>query len=387
MEQNAKQLLRRISEKVSNLTDKQISKVAHAPNYNEWRSYIWQNKPHWEDISWRVKEPNAKGNTEVHLGFYSSNPGDNFFEIIDKAEIIAKGKIAGVIKNENSIRLVWNVNLNNNEAIEQVFMQISTVLPEFLQLALSQLCHNNNIDQENEKSQIIIFENQNLKVEDTFKFPSKIPTEILNQIHDYYKNSDDKLAEYLKEVNDKFSFEYGGWIYSSSYSDIFEELEKVKINFPELFTSIESPIQNIENETSSEGEKWFKTIKLVSDELSNSGGKLVRTLAPNGGSDFSFLMFSSEKFLIPITLLYHFYETMNNASGWFDEYIEEYNVEYSSFLEKNNLSSSSDITHLEFNVNQGPFGISIESNITALNITKEIYSAALTGMMTAKQFC
>jgi hypothetical protein len=387
MEQNAKQLLRRISEKVTNLTDKKISRVAHAPNYNEWRSYIWQNKPHWEDISWRVKEPNVKGNTEVHLGFYTSNPSDHFFEIIDKAEIIAKGKSAGVIKNENSIRLVWNVNLNDNEDIEQVCMQISTILPEFLQLALSQLCHNNNIDQENEQSQTIITENQNFKMEDTFKLPSKIPTEILDQIHDYYENNDDKLAEYLKEVNDKFSFEYGGWIYSSSYSDIFDELEKLKINFPNLFTSLESSIQNIKNGASSEGEKWFETIKLISDELANTGGKLVKTLAPNGGSDFCFLMFSNEKFLIPITLLYHFYETMNSAAGWFDEYIEEYNVEYSSFLEKNNLSSVTDITHLEFNVNQGPFGISIESNITALNITNEIYRAALTGMLKAKQFC
>lgn len=45
MEQNAKQLLKRISNQVSTLTDKKISQVAHAPKENEWRAYIWQTKP------------------------------------------------------------------------------------------------------------------------------------------------------------------------------------------------------------------------------------------------------------------------------------------------------------------------------------------------------
>ena len=101
MEQNAKQLLKRISEKVGTLTDKKISQVAHAPKENEWRAYIWQTKPHWEDIAWRIKEPNNRGGAEVHLGFYSAKPSEELAQAISKSEELAKGKVSHVIKNEN----------------------------------------------------------------------------------------------------------------------------------------------------------------------------------------------------------------------------------------------------------------------------------------------
>ena len=135
MEQNAKQLLKRISEKVSTLTDKQISQVAHAPKENEWRAYIWQSKPHWEDITWRVKEPNAKGETEVHLGFYSAKPSEELAQSIAKAEELAKGKVSHVIKNENGIRLVWKVNLNDVSSLDKLFEQINNLLSSFLDIA------------------------------------------------------------------------------------------------------------------------------------------------------------------------------------------------------------------------------------------------------------
>jgi hypothetical protein len=136
MEQNAKSLLKRISEKVSTLTDKPISQISFAPNYNEWRSYICQRRPYWEDISWRVKEPNEKGLTEVHLGFFSNKVFEGFFEGLDKTEKIARGKVDYVIKNENGIRLVWNVNLNDIEHIEMVEEKVISLLPEFIPLAL-----------------------------------------------------------------------------------------------------------------------------------------------------------------------------------------------------------------------------------------------------------
>ncbi len=139
MEQNAKQLLKRISEKVSTLTDKQNSQVAHAPKENEWRAYIWQSKPHWEDIAWRVKEPNAKGETEVHLGFYSAKPSEELAQSIARAEELAKGKVSHVIKNENGIRLVWKVNLNDVSSLDKLFEQINNLLSSFLDIAFESM--------------------------------------------------------------------------------------------------------------------------------------------------------------------------------------------------------------------------------------------------------
>jgi len=143
MEQNAKQLLKRISNQVSTLTDKKISQVAHAPKENEWRAYIWQSKPHWEDIAWRVKEPKAKGETEVHLGFYSAIPSEELVQSITKAEELAKGKVSHVIKNENGIRLVWKVNLNDSNSLDKLFEEISNLLGSFLDIAFGALIKSN----------------------------------------------------------------------------------------------------------------------------------------------------------------------------------------------------------------------------------------------------
>lgn len=139
MEQNAKQLLKRISNKVGALTDKEISRVSHAPQEKEWRAYIFQTKPHWEDIAWRVKEPNARGEAEVHLGFFSAKPSEVLNDAIEKAETLAKGHVNHIVKNENGIRLVWKVNLNNENLLDKLFEQISDLLVPFFEIALKNL--------------------------------------------------------------------------------------------------------------------------------------------------------------------------------------------------------------------------------------------------------
>jgi len=144
MEQNAKQLLKRISEKVGTLTNKKISQVAHAPSHNEWRAYIWQTKPHWEDIAWRVKEPNNRDEAEVHLGFYSAKPTEELAKAIAKAEELAKGNANHVIKNENGIRLVWIVSLNNQPNIDFIINKIFSILSIFMETALAKVCLNAN---------------------------------------------------------------------------------------------------------------------------------------------------------------------------------------------------------------------------------------------------
>ena len=140
MEQNAIDLLKRISLKVDALTDTKISKVTYAPQKKQWLAKIHQDKPYWEDISWRVQEPNDKGETEVHLGFYSAEPTVGFNEILNKVEALSKDNVNHIIKNENGIRLVWKVNLNENPALNQLFEKISSILPEFIALALKTVC-------------------------------------------------------------------------------------------------------------------------------------------------------------------------------------------------------------------------------------------------------
>lgn len=139
MEQNAKQLLSRISEKIGTLTDKEISRVSHAPNENEWRAYISQKEPYWQDIAWRVKEPNAKGEAEVHLGFYSAKPSEALNNAIEKSEALAKGKVNHVVKNENGIRLVWKANLNDSVSLDTLYLTMAGLINDFLAAAFEGL--------------------------------------------------------------------------------------------------------------------------------------------------------------------------------------------------------------------------------------------------------
>ncbi len=387
MEQNAKQLLKRISEEVSSIVEMKISQVAHAPKENEWRAYIWQSKPHWEDIAWRVKEPNVKGISEVHLGFYSAKPSEGLQELIDKTEVLSKGKVSHIIKNDNGIRLAWSANLNDKGDLEKIFGIISNILPPFFDLVLELLCKNSQLENESESLENLNNEDQNSNDNKVVNLPSSVPYSAFEKIQEYYNGGNIALAEYLKEVIDKYGFDYGGWIYSCSYEDIFDELENVSSKMPELNDFINSSIVDVKNGTLSEQEKWFEAIKVLSNKLNQTGGSFVTSLTPNGGSDYGFLLFLNDKLRIPVILLYHFNETLNNASGWFDEFIEDYNIDYNLFLENNQHLSTANISTLEYQAVSSPFGITVDSNVRTLNVTNEIYKASLTGMLLAKEYC
>ena len=146
MEQIAKQLLKRISDKAETLTSNKITKVSHSENNQEWRAYISQSNPHWEDISWRVKEPNKKGDSEVHLGFYSEIPSDQLTNAIKKTEKLGERIVDQIIKNDNGIRLVWKVNLNDNSALEKVEVAILKLLPDFLKNAFEVIIKKHEIN-------------------------------------------------------------------------------------------------------------------------------------------------------------------------------------------------------------------------------------------------
>jgi len=388
MEQNAKKLLKTISEKVTTLTDKKISHVAYAPKYNEWRAYISQTKPFWEDITWRVKEPNIKGIAEFHLGFYSAKPDSRFKEIIDDVELLGKGKVNHFIKKDNGIRLVWSVNLNDSIQILELQNNVLEILTPFLDKVLKYVCTNDSEDIEFKSNE----ENNNINANnsESLSIPTSIPNIELDRILDYYYTNNNELPILLKLIIDKYGFDYRGIVFSESFDDIFHEIEKLMDTFPELINSINSYIENLKNSSLSDTEKWYEALKILADELNISGGKIIKTITPNGGSDNVFILFSNanEKYLIPLIILYHFNETLINAGGWFDEYFEDYDIEYDTFLDKNNSNlMSKSITTIEYSATQGPFGLSIDSNFRVLNITSDIYAASIIGIQSAKQFC
>ena len=217
MEQIAKQLLKRISDKAENLTDYKITKVSHSENNQEWRAYISQSNPYWEDISWRVKEPNKKGDSEVHLGFYSEIPSDQLTNAIKKTEKLGERIVDQIIKNDNGIRLVWKVNLNDNSALEKVEFAILKLLPEFLNnsfetLIKTQKTNENKMNFEVWDSNLIngkpIFTNGcdgicglHLGVKTSAFIPVSNFEEIINFFNEIFSDSD---------VNHLFSFEWEG---------------------------------------------------------------------------------------------------------------------------------------------------------------------------------
>ena len=142
MEKIAKKILKEISEKVSLLTDQRISRIAHAPNYREWRAYICQNAPFWEDITWRVKEPNSTGESEIHIGFYSTLHSEELTHAITLVEELATGHNTGIKKNQNGIRLIWTVQLENDTSIDNALTSLNSLLPSFFNLATNAVCKN-----------------------------------------------------------------------------------------------------------------------------------------------------------------------------------------------------------------------------------------------------
>lgn len=146
MEQQAKAILKKISEKISSYTDKKITKVTFSEEYNEWRSYICQTKPYWIDITWRVKNPDDSGQTELHLGYYSKQVTANLTSSIEQASNFFNNIVDRFIKTNNGIRLVWNLNLNDANIINKVTDTVDTILENFLGLAFLALFSNDTIE-------------------------------------------------------------------------------------------------------------------------------------------------------------------------------------------------------------------------------------------------
>jgi hypothetical protein len=398
MQQIAKQFLKRISLKVSTLTHKTISQVAHAPNHNEWRAYIWQTKPHWEDLAWRVKEPKINGISEVHLGFYSEKLVPGLSEAIDQTEALGKGIVDHVIKSDSGIRLVWQVSLNNTEDLDMLYNTIEGILPEFLEIGLNILCK--NVSENSDPEEIKLDDGLKPKTQEeelkkdkseqiTFGlFDNWIPYSELQRIEDAYDSKNELLPNILKEILDNYSFKYSGWLYDSSYQEMLENIEKIIPTYLDNGNHFKVELEELKNNhDEDESLKWHKLLEWASKSILKQDGIILKTLYPTGGEDYSCLIFTQKKLIKPIVILYHFYDAINQASGWYDDFTSSYNISYEDFLSNNNLENDIEISSLELSVEDSFFGKMINSNKWYLNITREIYPYAIAGMRAAKNFC
>ena len=132
VDQLAKSFLINVTEAVEAFTLHKITTPIWSRKYNTWKSYTYQTKPHWEDISWRVKEPDENGVAEITFGFYSAKPTKKQLTAIKKFDEISKGYVDQVLKTSNGVNLVWKKNLNNQKEIDEVIKKISMLLPELM---------------------------------------------------------------------------------------------------------------------------------------------------------------------------------------------------------------------------------------------------------------
>jgi hypothetical protein len=215
---------------------------------------------------------------------------------------------------------------------------------------------------------------------------TSIPIADLQKIEELYRNNDNTLPNFLKEVIDKYGFDFKGWILTSSYGCIFENFENIKGLFSAL-GEVNEEIMSIKNGNLFYVEKHFKAFQVISNALNTSGGRLISTLIPEGGSDRSYLCLADSHLITPIILLYHFNETMNIAPNYasFNEYIEIYDVSYEDFIAANGFPGKTNIIDVvEYTVEESPFGTVCPNNLNALNIDKEYFNVALAGMKSAK---
>lgn len=218
---------------------------------------------------------------------------------------------------------------------------------------------------------------------------TSIPIADLQKIEELYRNNDSGLPIFLKEIIDKYGFDFKGWILTSSYGCVFENFESIKGLFSAL-AEVNEEIMSIKNGSLFYMEKHYKAFQVISNALNTSGGRLISTLIPEGGSDRSYLCLADSHLITPIILLYHFNETMYNVDDCdtFNEYIQIYDVSYEDFIAANGFPGKTNIIDVvEYTVEESPYGAisnQYPNNLGVLNIDKEIYNAALTGMKSTK---
>lgn len=214
-----------------------------------------------------------------------------------------------------------------------------------------------------------------------------IPLSELEKIETAYDSKNELLPDILKEVHDKYNFRYSGWLYDSSFEELFQNIQNASIPYFADSKNFDASLDSIKNDNIESDLKWYHLLNLAAEEILKQDGMIVKTLYPSGGEDYSCLIFKNKKIIKPIVILYHFADAVNNASGWYDEFTSSYNVSYEDYLANNNLENDIVQSALEFSREDSDFGTTIKSNRWYLNITREIYTFAIVGMLAAKKFC
>ena len=214
-------------------------------------------------------------------------------------------------------------------------------------------------------------------------------TNLLDEIENTPAASEDAVAVLLNDLNEKSAIDkYPGFLYTSGYEDIFEILNNSSAYFfgdqKDAFSLMLDEIQKSNEE---DIVKWYKALELFSNKLKVMGGFIFTALSPSGGEDCVFLAFKNTQRINGVLLLYHFYEAKNSGSGWFDEFITDFDMPFEDYIDKNSYSAKKDTTILEYKFEDSPFGISCDSNSKYLGINESIFNTCLLGLKSAKQFC
>jgi hypothetical protein len=266
--------------------------------------------------------------------------------------------------------------------------QITVSLSDALPVIDEALIDESIVENEKEKfEEEIVFSSSKTNVDDEKESMNGIQCSDLEKIKIAFEKKETDIGQLLNDILDKYPNGLHCQINSESYEDIFEEIEK---SYSILFDgnpSIEEDLNSINNNSDDDDKKWHDALVVISTELEKIGKGLYSTLSPSGGSDYVFLALNKNKYVIPLVILYHFSDTVNNASGWFDEYIEDYDISYNDFLSKDAGGNNNKKSVYTYEEKDGFFGKSFEGNARYINLNEEIFAAALAGMMAAKNFC
>jgi len=219
-------------------------------------------------------------------------------------------------------------------------------------------------------------------------FDNWIPFSELEKIEQAYQSKSELLPDILKEIVDKYNFNFSGRIYTSSYEELLYSVNEVSKIYCSDIDKFNEDLNNIKESENDDTLKWHEVFSLLSKGIKNNNGVIIKTLYPSGGEDFSCLVFNNKKIINSVILLYHFYDALGQASGWHNEFIESYNISYDDFLVNNKLSDDISISDYDFSIKEdGFFGPEINSNKDYMNITRVVHSYAIAGMLAARKFC
>jgi hypothetical protein len=218
-------------------------------------------------------------------------------------------------------------------------------------------------------------------------FDNWIPFSELERIEQAYQSKSESLPDILNEILETYNYKYSGWVYFSSYNEILEQIDSLRTQYFTNVIDFSNALDEIKSDTQENNIKIYYLLELLSRQSLNMDGILIKSLSPSGTEDYSCLIMTNKKIIIPLLILHHFYDAKNQAVGWYDEYLSIYGIPYSDYLTNNELNEEISLTSLIFNIEESNFGPIVKSNKLYLNMTKDFYNCSVAGILAAKKFC